>query len=197
MLPAKRQIVVILTALWLTAVTVGMSLVVRHSNTVSAIGKSPSTWPLDCQIQQDAARNTLLMFIHPLCPCTRASLRELARTLAQTGDRLDAYIVVFQPVNKPNNWSHTDLWNAATHIPSVKVISDVDSVIAFQFRVQTSGHVLLYDTTGQLRFSGGITAGRGHDGDNIGHSAIVSLVRGKGQYSNTCSVFGCPIVELK
>ena len=42
----------------------------------------------------------------------------------------------------------------------------------------TSGHVLLYDAGGVLRFAGGITDGRGHEGDNAGLDAALALLRG-------------------
>ena len=32
--------------------------------------------------------------------------------------------------------------------------------------------------SGKLTFQGGITAGRGHQGDNAGETAVVSLLRG-------------------
>ncbi|MDZ4779362.1 MAG: hypothetical protein SGJ19_03815 [Planctomycetia bacterium] len=191
----KRRIAVIFAAFWLTAVAIGMSMVISFSNTAGAIGKPLSEWPFDCPIQRAVERNTLLMFIHPRCPCSRASLRELAEILAQAGDGLEANVLFFQPVDEPDNWSHTDLWETATHIPGVKVKSDLGAATASQFGAETSGHVLLYDAKGRLLFSGGITAGRGHEGDNSGHSAVVSLVQGKAHLLNSCPIFGCPVVE--
>jgi hypothetical protein len=37
--------------------------------------------------------------------------------------------------------------------------------------------VLSYDAAGTLRFSGGITASRGHEGANTGRTALTDLVR--------------------
>lgn len=191
----NKKLLVILVAIWLTSVAGGMSAVISYSNAPGAVGKPPSVWPVDCTIQRAHDHHTLLMFMHPRCPCSRASVNELARLLSQTGDILEAYVFLFQPVDESDNWSHTDLWEAATRIPGVNVRSDVGAATASQFAAKASGQVLLYDTEGRLQFSGGITAGRGHEGDNTGRSSIVSLVRGNGQPPNTCPVFGCPIVE--
>ena len=191
----KKLILVIFTAIWLTGMVVGMSVVNSYSNTTGAVGEPPSAWPVDCAIPRAADRDTLLMFMHPRCPCSRAGLRELARILSQTGDRLEACVVFFQPDDKSDDWSHSDLWKFATRIPGVKVYSDVSAETASQFGAKTSGHVLLYDAEGRLLFSGGITAGRGHEGDNTGRSAVISLVRRERQPPNFCPVFGCPVVE--
>ena len=39
------------------------------------------------------------------------------------------------------------------------------------------GHVLLYDKNGALVFSGGVTPARGHEGDSIGNSMILAIIR--------------------
>ncbi len=51
-------------------------------------------------------------------------------------------------------------------------------MIGAELGSSTSGQVLLYDPSGRLAFSGGITAARGHVGDNAGSDAIVGLVMG-------------------
>jgi len=59
---------------------------------------------------------------------------------------------------------------------------------------ETSGYVLLYDRSGQLRFRGGITAGRGHAGDNAGEDAVVALVTGRPASRQQTPVYGCSLV---
>jgi hypothetical protein len=64
---------------------------------------------------------------------------------------------------------------------------------AARFGATTSGHVLLYDRGGRLRFSGGITASRGHVGDNAGRAALLGLlIHGETERERT-PVFGCPL----
>ena len=63
----------------------------------------------------------------------------------------------------------------------------------------TSGQVLLYQPSGRLAFSGGITPARGHSGDNPGSDAVLSLVRREARQADgvpvTCRVFGCPLFD--
>jgi hypothetical protein len=134
---------------------------------------------------------TLLVFIHPQCPCSRASLGELARIIAAARDRVQTTVFFYVPPDSKEDWAHTDLWTSAASIPDVRVTADPDANIARQFGARTSGQTLLYDLHGNLAFSGGITAARGHSGDNDGRDSIVALLLGKTPRRSTTPVFGC------
>jgi len=195
MLRSSRTVSVVLVTTWLAAVGTGMFVLVSYANTSGSIGPARSEWPTDCFIQPDGHRRTMVMFVHPHCPCSRASLAELARIQAQTGDRLNIYVLFFEPPHRSPGWLDSGLWTMAASIPGVQVVPDAEAATASMFGAKTSGHVMLYDVDGRLRFSGGITAGRGHEGDNAGRSAIVSLVRDGRQASTSCPAYGCPISE--
>jgi hypothetical protein len=77
--------------------------------------------------------------------------------------------------------------------PEQDVRHDLDREEARRFGVATSGHVLLYDRRGALIFSGGITAGRGERGDNLGRAAVLGLIMGKNGGDPGFPVFGCPL----
>ncbi len=66
---------------------------------------------------------------------------------------------------------------------------------AGRFGVKGSGHVLLYQPSGRLVFSGGITPSRGHEGDNPGRAAVISLVLQGRSPVNRTPVYGCPLLE--
>jgi hypothetical protein len=113
--------------------------------------------------------------------------------MAQAKGRVTAYVLFVKPADSSAAWEKTDLWQSAASIPDVKVIVDDDGVESHRFNSLTSGQTALYDIDGNLLFSGGITASRGHSGDNAGRSAIVSLLNdGKAERTVT-SVFGCPL----
>ena len=73
------------------------------------------------------------------------------------------------------------------------MVSDQANRETSLFQAAASGQTFLYDADGRLRFSGGITAARGHSGDNIGRSSIVSLVAGEGEAATNFSVLGCSL----
>jgi hypothetical protein len=142
----------------------------------------------------DQKHDTLIMFAHPQCPCSRASIEELNRLLARSHGNVAAQVWFFKPAGFPADWTRSDLWRSAAAIPGVTVHDDPDGAQARLFGAETSGYVLLYDPRGQLRFKGGITGSRGHAGDNDGEDAIVSLLAGQQVNLKQTPVYGCSLL---
>ena len=192
----KNQVTTALLAfLWLGLVGFGIRILVSYETAPGQPGITPKEWPRESQIPRANDLATLIMVAHPQCPCTRASLDELAQAMAVVNGKASACVLFLKPKNSPNEWEKTDLWSAAAAIPGVTVLADIDGREAALFHVETSGHTLLYDKEGRLLFSGGITASRGHSGDNAGESAIVSLLTGSGSGRNRTLVFGCSLLD--
>jgi hypothetical protein len=135
----------------------------------------------------------LVMAVHPQCPCSRASIRELEVLMARSGGGLTARVLFIRPRGTTDEWVHSDTWRAAQEIPGVSVIIDEEGREARAFGATASGQVAVYDAGGRLAFRGGITASRGHEGDNDGLDAILSLVRHGGPRIFTTHVYGCPL----
>ena len=180
-------------AAWLIGVAGGLGLLWNYSNAPGVAGAPPQKWPADSHIQRPTDRATLVMVVHPHCPCTRASMGEFARLMAQTEGRVNAYVLFAKSMNSSNDWEQTDLWTTAAGIPGVTVMRDDDRAEAHRFNAATSGQTMLYDRDGNLQFSGGITAGRGHEGDNHGRSAIVSILTANEADHRQTPVFGCAL----
>ena len=178
---------------WVLALALGFTLLWQYKMRPGDADGTPATWPRESRIVRSPDRATLVLFAHPECPCTRASLAELARLLARFGDRLTADVVFLRPADVGTAWDGTDLWRAASAIPGVTAVRDDDGVEAARFRASTSGAAALYDTRGRLLFSGGLTSARGHEGDSVGIQRISSLLRtGKADRSDA-PVFGCSL----
>jgi hypothetical protein len=151
-------------------------------------------WPGGSAIQRSERGLTLVMFAHPRCPCTRASLGELEKIVAHCQPTVTPWVVFFKPDGAEDNWEQTDLWRSASAIPGAHVIRDLGGEEARRFHVTTSGQTLLYGAWGELLFSGGITFARGHAGDNAGRTAIESYTAGNSPGYCQTPVFGCPII---
>jgi hypothetical protein len=186
---------VIASVFWLAVVLGGTIEMTRYANTPGGSGEAPKGWPAESHIPLDANRPTLVMFAHPRCPCTRASLGELAVLLARFPGQVNARVVFLKPTETGTNWEKTDLWRAAASIPGVTVSTDNAGSEARRFHSETSGQTLLYDRSGVLQFQGGITLSRGHAGDNPGRGALQELLRGGHSDQIVTPVFGCSLFE--
>ena len=189
----KSYGLLLLVAVWILLVGGGMKILANYQNAPGQTAHAQTDWPAQSRFSRSTNSPTLVMFAHPQCPCTRASLSELARIMAQCDGKLAARVVFLKPSGMSETWLHSDSWGAAAAIPGVQVERDEKGVLANEFDAKTSGQVLVYDVTGRLVFSGGITDSRGHEGDNAGSEAIVSLVStGRAKNART-PVFGCAI----
>ena len=145
-------------------------------------------------IPLDSRRPTLLMFLHPFCPCSQASVDELADLAGRCGDRVSVHAVVrrtdFLEKEGPGG-----IARSLAELPGIKTWQDGGGAEAARFGVRTSGHVLLYDPQGRLAYSGGITASRGHRGENFGRAALLARILGEAGARAANPVFGCPLSE--
>jgi hypothetical protein len=177
---------------WLLSIGCGFAVFARYNNKPGPVGAVPRGWP-GLHLERSHDRPTLVMVAHPRCPCTRASIGELAQIMARQQGKLIAYVLFVKPGKADADWDETDLWRSARKIPGVTVLSDSDGVAASRLGAETSGHTFLFAANGQLVFNGGITESRGHAGDNAGKNAIVSLLNDAPAQRKQTFVFGCAL----
>lgn len=180
---------------WLVLVCAGLGWLLTYENTPGEVALPSAQWPSKSQLLPSAEHATLVMLAHPHCPCTRASIGVLSAIMAHSQGRLTAYVLFLKPEGVSVNWEKTDLWHDAAEIPGVTPLVDEGGREAALFESLTSGQTLLYDQKGRLLFKGGITASRGHSGDNAGRSAIISIVNTGSSEQDTTPVFGCPLLD--
>jgi len=192
-LPWSRLGLGLAAVLWVLGVGGGFAGMIVYKTTPGLAAAPPATWPDASRIEPAHDRSTLVMFAHPKCTCTRASLHELGELLARV-DKPPRVVVAFVlPDGTGDDWRDTDLWQSAEAIPGVSVVADRGSREANLFASRTSGTALLYDAAGRLAFAGGITSMRGHEGDSAGQERMVALLSGRAPDKATSSVFGCDL----
>jgi len=69
---------VCLLAAWGLTVAIGTATMIKYSSTPGRIATPPVDWPRHTQFQPASPKATLLVFVHPQCSCSRATLEELA-----------------------------------------------------------------------------------------------------------------------
>jgi hypothetical protein len=159
-------------------------------------GAPPARWVEMTSVTLEDDRWNLVLFVHPRCPCSRASFAEFERLHAVHRDRIASSVVLFCPVDADGSWVKGVVADRAGAMPGVRVVTDPDGVTTRAFGVRTSGHLLAYDERGDLRYSGGLTSSRGHEGLSDGTRFLSSLLADDSlDGCGTFAVFGCPILD--
>jgi hypothetical protein len=180
--------------LWALGVAFGLTQLWAYENTPGVAAAPPAHWPDASRLPRPADRAALVVLIHPQCICSHATIAELARLHGRVGDRIDTYVLVFSPGGADLAWVRSPLWQKAAAIDGVVMVADDRGAEAAIFGAATSGQTLLYDRGGRLRFNGGITGSRGHEGDNAGRTAVERLVADEQAEHASTFVFGCSLL---
>lgn len=190
--PARGSPFLMMFAAWWALVLLGFAILVQHSLKPGRSGQPPARWPASSRLKFESDRMNLVMAIHPRCPCSRASLTELSQLLTSAGAAVSAHVVFIRPIGSSEKWIATDLWRRANALPGAHAMIDSAGPELERFGALTSGDVALYDRSGRLLFSGGVTGARGHVGANRGARSLALAISGKA-HDGTAPVYGCPI----
>ncbi|MFU8828066.1 MAG: hypothetical protein ACNA8P_01375 [Phycisphaerales bacterium] len=179
---------------WGLAVVLAVVALHVHAARPGMADTSPATLPA-AFIPENSSRSVVLLFVHEKCPCSRASVQELARH-SKLHEAAEIRIFLSGPGSSvEGGWSIREL--IESRLPQARIIPDTEGGYALQFGARTSGHAVLYRASGELHFSGGLTPSRGHMGPCSGRSAIETLVSGAALSGPTstdaAAVFGCPL----
>ncbi|MBS1969160.1 MAG: hypothetical protein JSU04_02570 [Bdellovibrionales bacterium] len=144
-------------------------------------------------IQLTSQQPTLIMFAHPQCPCTKASITELQGIAQKLRGHVNIKIFFIHPASKDRGWVESSSWALAKKIPDAQVLADPRGMMAKMFSARVSGETLLYSKEGELLFEGGITPSRGHIGENHGTQSIVEAVQTGASSIKKTQIYGCSL----
>ncbi len=185
----------LILGVWALAVAGGFLGLMLRESVAGAQGNAPTQWPADSEIARDTKLPTLVMFMHPHCACSAASLAEFERTIARSNNA--SFMLVFvKPEGADADFHNTALWRRASELAGVKVCLDPQAREAMRFGALTSGQCVVYGPGSELRYQGGITGSRGHEGDNDGRTAISHALSGESGTGKGC-VYGCGLHNSK
>ena len=134
----------------------------------------------------------IVIFAHPFCPCTRATLNELDESLARL-PRNTSVNVIFVSVGLNADASESSLVRLAREIRGVTVNFDETGHEAHRFGATVSGEAFAFNPAGQIVYHGGLTPGRGHQGDAMGQERLEQIIRGNSHELCIAPVYGCTL----
>ena len=121
-------------AAWLAAIGVGYGRLLQYAATAGPGVDLPRA----SRPAATSGRWRLVMFVHPRCPCTRASLGELGRLAARVGDRTDLEVVLVAPDGQ-RSAVDPGLARLIGALPGVRVRHDNRAEEARRLQASTSG----------------------------------------------------------
>ena len=182
-------------AVWLAVLAAGYAALGRFEGTPGERHVAPAIWPSASALPRDGERATLLMFVHPRCPCTAAGLQTLRELLERQPEACSARVLVVSPPGADKSFAAAALSRIAMELPAAEVCRDVDGAEAVRFGAATSGQTLLYAADGGLLFAGGVTPARGQQGESAAAAALsAALLSGRAAAAGR-QVFGCPLFD--
>ncbi|HXD88069.1 MAG TPA: hypothetical protein VN641_16395 [Urbifossiella sp.] len=173
-------------AIWLASTAIGFGIWQEYEATPGA-APSAASQPLPA-----SDRPHVVVYLHPRCPCSRATLDELAIVLEERRDA-DVEIVFVRPPDMEAGWERGELWDRAAALPGARVRVDAHGDEAKAAGAATSGTVIYSNEAGRVLFQGGITRGRGAHGDNAGRTALESRLCGRSAGIDKTPIYGCPL----
>jgi len=182
-------------ALWLIGIGFGSWVVSARNFAPGVSGHPEPVWPEQSALRRNPAGFTLVVALHPECPCSQATLEELDSIMAQNRGQLSVHVLCLQYDRLPEPVERSAIWRRAQRIPGVTLTKDMDGAEARRFAALTSGEARLYGANGALIFHGGITGSRGHMGDNPGSAAVLDFISGHATALTPTSTpaFGCSL----
>lgn len=178
--------------IWFLVIACGLGQVWSYARTSNARSTPPEHWPASLPFSRSDTNGTLVLALHPRCPCTRATIAELQRVLADAEEKPAVVALIYRPAQSSQAWDDAASVQLHPTLTNLRSVDDVEGKIARQFGLNTSGEIILYDRSGALRYSGGITGSRGHEGPNPGQAALLHHLQGQASVREF-PVFGCSI----
>ncbi|MBI3541784.1 MAG: RedB protein, partial [Deltaproteobacteria bacterium] len=117
----------------------GLKTLGDYANTPGPSVRAPASWPSRAALAPDRdGKPTLVLFLHPKCPCSAASVGELDELLARIGGARATVHAVFV---QPKGWSDAEvrgrLWKQVGAIPGVQRTIDPEGREARRFGALT------------------------------------------------------------
>ena len=192
----KRALLYAGLAIWLGGIVATFTMVWRYKLTPGPLAAAPERWPEASALRVAPGVANVVLFAHPRCPCTTASMTELARLADEVRGRAKIHIVILRPEGTEPGFEDGAIRDRARTIPDADVVVDIDGREAARFGAAVSGSTIVYGRDGALVFRGGLTIARGHEGRGPAHDRILAALDRSSDVA-TAPTFGCALASAR
>lgn len=149
---------------------------------------------MGAHVTLSADRPTLLVTLHAYCPCSSATISEVAWIAEHAHAPFRTTFLVEAPENVSDEALRaTPDYRLASRIAGASIVLDRGGHDAALFDAHTSGQSYLYEPDGSLAFAGGLTWARGHEGESVGSDEVLARIDSMPTVLAATAVFGCPL----
>jgi hypothetical protein len=94
---SRRFVLIVVGVVWVAAIAFGFNRLWAYAGTPAPQGTAPAEWPASSRLARVDGRPTIVMFAHPQCPCSRATVTELEKLVARTHAAAAIHVVFYRP----------------------------------------------------------------------------------------------------
>lgn len=178
---------------WVASIAIIFHMWMTYEHDPGRVGDPRLTWPEASRLIPDDKNGTLLVFLHPCCPCSRKGMAKLETLLAGQSNPPTAYFLFAPLPGECEPEFDSKIRRIAKSLSSAGTQTDEGGVEARRFGAETSGFIVFYDAEGRLRFRGGITSERGSEQSNSFERLLSEAIQGTRIPLINTPVFGCPL----
>ena len=102
----QRWVLLSVTA-WAVACVSVFVLLWSYANVPGAQGMLPVGWTAATELERPDDRAMLLVFAHPKCPCTRATMTAIERLQREVPSSFATRVVFYEPADADASWRQT------------------------------------------------------------------------------------------
>jgi hypothetical protein len=162
----------------LASASLGWMWLLEHAFRPTATRDFVAQWPCGARPVPAEADTRIIVFAHPYCPCTRATLDQLDQSLTRFPHNTFVRVVFTTAGLHGRDIAESGLVAFARRMPRVDVYLDETAEETLRFQARVSGEVLAFDRSGNCQFHGGLTSGRGHRGESTGQRQLERVAVG-------------------
>lgn len=149
---------------WIIGLGIGLRASLNYENGPAAAGQPPPEWPSQSGIHRRAGLPTIVVMAHPHCPCTRATVGELAVLMARVQKRVTAVVVFVIPNGVPEIRAEEKGLELACHVHT-DVPEDLfgDPLRLRQVILNLVGNAIKFTPKGEVVVEVGVAGKTGED----------------------------------
>jgi hypothetical protein len=188
---SSKVVRIFLIVLWVVLFLSAYLFSINYSIKTEKVDKENQTTDLVKRYLSSGQR-VLFFFIHPKCSCTLASIDEFKDLLKDEYKDIKIVAIVSTRSSVDNEFMYSESTNLIKELNQVEIFYDIGAIETQKLGIKTSGHLLFYDSLGNLLYSGGITVSRGHRGESVGKMELSRRMKSSNNYQKyMADAYGC------